>query len=121
MDYKRKKTYVGKLDHTKLSEIGEAVMSCIFVDNQRDVLHRFGTEPARHDCKVFPVENVSSQGSSTINSESKTSLLLAAAVATDATAAAADERQIRSKFQEMVRSSCTYKSTWAIKTVIIML
>ena len=41
-------TYIGELKNAHLSEIGKTIMSRILVQNQGDILHRFGAEPLRH-------------------------------------------------------------------------
>jgi len=43
-------TYIGELDHTELSEIGQTVMSRVLINNQRNIFHGLRTEPARHGC-----------------------------------------------------------------------
>ena len=45
-----KTSHIGKLNSGKLSQIGQAVMSSIFVHDQGDVLHMLGAEPPRHGC-----------------------------------------------------------------------
>jgi hypothetical protein len=43
------RTYISELNNTHLSQIAKAAVSSIFVDNQGDVLHGFGTKPTSHD------------------------------------------------------------------------
>ena len=41
-------TYVGELNDAEASEVGEAVMGGILVDDEGDVLHLLGAEPPNH-------------------------------------------------------------------------
>mmetsp|Transcript_45264 Transcript_45264/g.67240 ORF Transcript_45264/g.67240 Transcript_45264/m.67240 type:complete len:279 (+) Transcript_45264:1406-2242(+) len=40
---------ISKLNDTLVTKISQTIMSSIFVDNQRDILHRFTTKPTSHD------------------------------------------------------------------------
>ena len=41
-------TYVGELNDAEASEVGEAVVGSILVDDEGDVLHLLGAEPLHH-------------------------------------------------------------------------
>lgn len=41
-------TYVGELNDAEASEVGEAVMGGILVDDEGDILHLLGAEPLHH-------------------------------------------------------------------------
>jgi len=41
-------TYISKLNGSNLTEVDQAIMRSIFIHNEGDILHRFGTEPSRH-------------------------------------------------------------------------
>ena len=43
-------THIGKLNGGKLPQIGQTVVSSVFIYDEGDVLHVFGAEPPRHDC-----------------------------------------------------------------------
>ena len=50
-------TYIGELDRSQLAQIRKTIMSCIFIDNEGDVLHWLGTEPFRHFVKVAAAQS----------------------------------------------------------------
>ena len=41
-------TYVGELNDAEATEVGEAIVGGILVDNEGDVLHLLGAEPLHH-------------------------------------------------------------------------
>ena len=41
-------THIGELDHTEFTQIREALMSSILIDDEGDVLHLFRSKPSCH-------------------------------------------------------------------------
>ena len=69
-------TYVRELNYAHLSEVTKAVVSSIFIDNQGDVLHRFGAEPASHVEILFEVSTLQQRVCCLINPKDRFCVLV---------------------------------------------